>query len=62
MFNVRHFKCFAELHNISRHVVETLPDSLRRTDACSQKEYLEVKSFRTLNEMNLAIYSFKALI
>ena len=44
MLNVRHFKCFAELHSISPHVVETLPDSFRWIDACSKKEYLEVLS------------------
>jgi len=36
MLNVRHFKCFAELFNISPHAVETLSDSFGRTDACSK--------------------------
>lgn len=62
MLNVRHFKCFAELHNIFPPAAEMLPDSFRWIDACSKKPYSEAKPFRTLNEMNVAIYSFKALI
>lgn len=58
ILNVRHLEYFTELHNLSP-VAQTLPDSFQRTDACSKKEYLEVKLFRTLNEFsNIFFQSF----
>lgn len=59
MLKVRYLKCFAELHSTSSYVVEILPDSFKLSDACSKKEHLEVKPFRTLNEFsNIFFQSF----
>lgn len=59
MLKARYLKCFAELHSISSYVIERLPDSFKLRDACSKKDYLEVKPCRTLNEFsNIFFQSF----